>query len=1233
MFLKSLELNGFKSFAEKTALLFNGGITCIVGPNGCGKSNVADAIRWVLGEQSAKSLRGQRMEDVIFSGAEVRKPLGRSEVTLVINNEEGRFTGLPGFRELSELRVTRRLFRSGESEYLLNNITCRLKDIVDLLAGHAVTPQMLSLMEQGHIDAIINAKPLDRRFLLEEVAGIAKFKHRKTIALRKLEATEANLLRVLDILEEVRRQRNSLNRQAKKAERYRHLQEELRRLDLGVLAQEYDRLRDELRAVERAYYDSKGREAHLARRLAEGERRAEELRQTADELEHQLREQREHLARVERAADTCEHQRSTLQEQLAEERSRADGLRADSARLGDEAAELEAEVRRRQAGVAAARAALEESDERLREQQAASRHLSDQRRAASQHLEECQRHLLRLLGEIAELRNQRTALETQRTLLLRRGEKLTREQDAAAARLASLALALDQQRSQAAALREQQTEQHRRRQEAAARLAECDARLDALRGRRQRLTAMLLEARAQRATLEDLFASRQDYNAGVQALLGTSSNGSAATPARGGASAGNGGGEAGQSGDGAASGEAQRLEGLLGVVADFLEVPVEFERAVEAVLGEHLQTILAEDTAAAVRAIAYLKEQAAGRSAFIPKELLREPLAAPNGHPLARDGCVGPALSFVRCSDEVRPLVRFLLGHVMIVEDLESGLRFWRSQGPLNGRGVTYVTRDAEIVHANGIVSGGRSGSESAGILARRRQLQELRRSIAAEDGRLRTLEEQLQAAEAERQATQAQTQEMEAALRRLEEEIGGRQRDLERLEAEVKRDEEHLAVVAFEARQAGEERSTLDQQLQALDEELAAAAARHRDRQADIAGGEARLRDLDAQLEAHAAAAHAAQTSVAERRAALSSLELEWTRRRDRLAYVQEQAAAQQQQLRDAEARLASHAHHLEEATLALHEHLAEAATRRAQVTARDDDLAMKRAALEQHERERRGAQADLDAAREEASGHAVRRSELGAQAQHRAQRCLDEYRRGIEEALAEARLGQEELAGATARLPELRDALQAMGEVNLAALQEFEELEARYTFLQAQHNDLEKSVQALHRALRKITQSTRERFLAAFEQVRAQFRGVYAKLSNGGESDLQLTNLEDIWETGLEIMAQPAGKRLQNISLLSAGEKAMAAIALLLAVFLVRPAPFCIMDEVDAPLDESNVTRFLDLLAELTEQTQFLIVTHNRRTMSYADALYGVTMEEQGVSKVVSVSFVREETAGAAA
>ncbi|MDQ7793722.1 MAG: chromosome segregation protein SMC [bacterium] len=1153
MHLRRLELQGFKSFAGRTDVELEPGTTAVVGPNGAGKSNLAEALRWALGEQSARQLRGSRMEDVIFHGSDSRRPVGMAEVALTFDNVDGR---LP--LDFSEVMLVRRVYRSGESEYLINRAAARLRDVQDLLALTGVGRDGYAIMEQNRVDELLRARPEDRRALFEEAAGITRHRQRKREALRKLDETTLSLARVSDVIAELGSQLEPLQEQATAAREYLGCRNERDRLEQALRARGLARLsrqwtaleekkaalgvdlgvcRDRLTALEGEREAGRLRLEELGRALAAREQTVAGLAADLQKVETDRQLSRERQRHLLAEADRLAGEVAEAQRLRDEEENRVRRLEAEAALLTEEMTRLAAERDRLEADRSGGASRLLEGQARLEELRGSLidrlNRLGEARHAATRAQEEQDR----LLAARADHRRRQAGLaEEVRTLTgwLRGVEGGTSE----------VSTKIGARRSDLAVVQDELPAVGRALEDARRRLAELKERLA---GEEARL-----------ATLRDLEQAGEGFPAGVRALLAGS------------------------------------RPGVIGPLADYVAPASEESRALAAALDTHAGCLLVERDRLP-DLIAYLREGNRGRATLWPVPLPVAGPAAPPGPTLA-PAAGGPA----------GEVLRRLLEGVLVAPDLEAALTL------ASARGHRYrvVTLEGEVVHPGGGVS---VGGVEAGPVGRRADIDRLERRAGEWAAAAQQAEEAVGGLERAAAALREEQTAFQGELGRLQAEAAGLERQAQDLRARLKRQEEEAESLALEGeRLAAElelaqralpallgEVATHSEQLEAVRGEIQQLEAELRQDRRDEEERGRRLAEVGAELARAEAKAAGGAEALTEARAALAVLTAEHESRARRLADVHEQGRA-----REGEAAVREE----EAARLA-----AELEVQREQGRiAREEREALARSLAGQ----------ELEVARLRGDAEALR--ERFHELEIKAARLEVEYgnlaRAGPADD-ASADLGGLSESQARERVAELGALMAAMGEVNLGAVAEFDRLGERCRFLERERSDLEEARRDLDRLLAEIDQVMAERFLEGFNAIGDAFAEIFSDLFGGGRGELILEDPQDPLETGVEIRAQPPGKRLQNLSLLSAGERALTAIALLFAILTVRPAPFCILDEIDAPLDDVNTAKFARMLKQYSARTQFLVVTHNKGTMEVADALYGVTMEEGGVSRLVSV------------
>ncbi len=1234
MHLKSLDLTAFKSFAE-AKIEFPQGVTAVVGPNGTGKSNLVDAILWVLGEQSTKTLRSERMEDVIFNGTESRKPLGMAEVSMIISNvPEQHLQGLGGLSDplnaYNEVMITRRLYRNGDSEYLINKTLCRLKDLRSLFLDTRAGAKGHTIIEQGRIEHILNASPQDRRELIEETAGIVRYKKQKAEALRKLESTQQNLLRVRDIIAELRRQLNSLDRQARQARAYQTLLQEARRLEIRLLARDCRALLagQSLVGAELATLETK--EAGLTADQARLAAQLEGLRLKLTAGDTSIGRIREELSSVDyqqgQAVTAVEVERGRLG---LYEQQRAQAVE-DVAALGRERGRAAAELAALRERLANAQVETEERGRGLAELEEVAGTMTSRRGVAAEAVEHTRRGILDVTVQVTSGGNTLAGLESRLEEVRRRAVRLTEEQ-----------VELEGQRAR----------EHERVGEATRSRDELERELRSLQQEREAAvlaTQRLEEAVGQTSqTLgrqQEELAAVESRMAALQGVLREEMG-------------------YGREGQDESTSLRSACAGVREAVAEWLVVPPGLERAIEAALGERVRAWLVDGPVHAQEAIAFLKHRGLGRGAFLPQR----PRWSAEGAgrraggwwPALREqpGVLGRALDLVQVQGGSQEALTCLFDDAVIVDSLSVAIELWERGLWSAPDGPTLVTRDGEVVDPAGVITGGAAGA-TGGLLQRRREIQDLQAQLttrrqAVEDHR--RLRERLSA---ESESAKATMQRLDEAIREADLQLLAMGKDQAAFSQNVMSLDRRLDTVRAERQMADEELVRIEAELATGRERLAQLAQEQLVREAGLVAAQDILARLDEDSRALLQRMTESRLAVAEFRAAREHCEADVTRLVAEDEDHRARAAALEKQIETlAEAVRLSQSE--QERNEALFQELDRRGTQlRAELVSLQEAQTQDAEAARQRERELATVREALVASREARTAVEVRRAEVKTQLAALENTLTGTYQLALTEALeadreAEAKEQAEAQVEAEKRqeeqrekiqepgtsdeisvalreeLRKIRERLDRVGAVNLAAIEEHRELDERYRFLTAQEEDLANSIRSLKQIITRINRTTKAMFLQTFAELQAKFGEVYGRFFPGGRAELILIEPQEGEEPkqgadpepGVDIVAQPPGKRLKNIAMLSGGEKTLTAMALIFASFLIRPTPFCILDEIDAPLDEENIGRFTGVLKELAEGAQFIVITHSKATMAVADSLFGVTMEEPGISKLVSV------------
>ncbi|MCE5342390.1 MAG: chromosome segregation protein SMC [Eubacteriales bacterium] len=1217
MRLSKLEIYGFKSFAKRTEIVFPQNVTGIVGPNGSGKSNISDAVRWVLGEQSAKTLRGNSMSDVIFNGTQQRKAMNYCEVTLCFANDDRR---LPV--DFMEVSITRRVYRSGESEYLLNGTTCRLKDVVDLFRDTGAGREGYSIIGQGRIDEILSQHSEDRRAVFEEAAGISRFRARKDEAEQHLKRSDENLLRVEDLLEELRHQMTPLEKQAEIAREYLALSETLKELDMQLYLRRYDRLGKRAVVVEDALLAVKDQLAALNERLTEGGTEREKQESGLEALQKTLAQAHDTLL-----ARTDLLHRAQEQAQNAENRLQT-GTEAEK-RLQSEAEAVRTRIRLIEATMGESESGLGEA-ERLKVQ--AEQMLAECRQASAQATLEAQRreddlsaHKAAIIDSMNRMQDVRTTQARQSAMhaqmVKRREELLTaltgaNEKDSllgtaletAGQNLARETALLETSRAEADALETQSkvlAEAFQQRQEAAQALAQT------ARGEETRLR-----------TLQELQEGYEGYQYPVRQALGYARQ--------------------------------KGLSGVRNVVAMLLTVPREYETALDMALGGSTQDIVTDTEQDAKTLIDYLRENRLGRATFLPLSAMQgRTLSATERKVLSMDGCLGIASELCAFDEEYRPVMENLLGRTVLARDLDSGIRIMRA----GGHAFRLVTLTGDVMHSGGSMTGGSSRQKAQNLLGREREIKELEASLVLRNMQLAQAQTALTAMEAQRTELRARRAEAREAL--TQQEIAVVRESERRRNAQNELDE-HTRVMA-ETRQAVEQ---LEESVAQIEAELKRIDAQTGQEQSDADAMNAQTDALGAKLEQARSEREAAQEALTQAMLALQEAEHTYDQlHRDKRRLLGDGEACQRElttlaarrEKALADTQVAGREHETAAETVRLAEVAVAAARARVDETEQTREAAQK--ALKDVQNELEAGRALVEKATERLHRQEMSLSRIQSEQTVLNDRLWDTYEltyAGAQDTYAEYQLlRQHEAAQATGEEPgaavetmepsgdaepdllvnfdetaadreaqEIRERIRRMGVVNVGAIEEYAQLRERVNTLSGQRDDLTQAKEDLQALIADLMGHMRTVFTEQFALLQGFFEETFIRLFGGGHGEIRLADPADPLNCGIDIIVQPPGKKRQLMSLFSGGERALTAIAILFAMLMLRPTPFCILDEIEAALDEANINNFADYLKEFSQGTQFVVVTHRKGTMERCDTLFGVAMEERGVSSMVSVS-----------
>ncbi|CAM3699797.1 chromosome segregation protein SMC [Mesobacillus zeae] len=1182
MFLKRLDVIGFKSFAERIAVEFVPGVTAVVGPNGSGKSNITDAIRWVLGEQSAKSLRGAKMEDIIFAGSETRKPVNFAEVTLTLDNED---QGLP--LEYNEVSVTRRVYRSGDSEYLINQRTCRLKDIIDLFMDSGLGREAFSIISQGKVEEILNSKPEDRRTIFEEAAGVLKYKTRKKKAEAKLFETQENLNRVSDILHELESQVEPLKIQASIARDYLAQKEELEHIEVALTAYEIEELHARWERLSGELEHNKQREMDMSAVLQKKEAAIEKYRDQLTALDESVSDLQNVLLAASEELEKLEGKKEVLKERKKNAFQNREQLEKSIEETTGKVKVLEKEEQNQER-------LLEELTAEAAKIQSELEYKLEQNKLYSEDIE-AKIDLLKgdyidLLNRQASAKNElsyigqqlsqhaarNSRLDGENARFIASRDEISQKKDAAARKLEEIGNQLEQQASRF--FKEQDKLEKLKKS--------CENQEKTLYQAYQ----YLQQTKSKKEMLEDMQEDYSGFFQGVKEVLKARN---------------------------------KKLEGIEGAIAELVKVPKQYELAVETALGGAMQHIVVKSEENARAAIRYLKQGSFGRATFLPLSVIRGKSIAPAllhaaaSHP-AFIGCAAELIDF---APEYKEVIQNLLGSVILARDLKGANEMARI---LQYRS-RIVTLEGDVVNPGGSMSGGAVKQKSSSLLSRKSELEDLAAKLSDMEEKTKLLESRLK----EMKRDVHDSEESLETLRKTGEELRMKEQELKsglrEVEIEERNINDRLSVYDAEKRQTGEENERLSGRKHQLAEDL-------EEFQSELARLDREISSLTEKKNTNVASKETLAAEISELKISLAS-------KKEQVNHVREKLGTASSDLGEHRERLALALEDLSLLSLEMdnsssgENQLEEAAKAKLRdknntlelIASRRKERVALQLELEDCEKDAKELKRQYRGMSEILKDEEVKLNRLDVDLDNRIAHLREEYLLSYEAAREQYPL-EVPAEEARRRVKLIKLAIEELGSVNIGAIEEYERVSERYEFLLEQKTDLQEAKDTLFQVIGEMDEEMKNRFGQTFQAIRTHFDPVFRSLFGGGRADLKLTQPDDLLNTGVELVAQPPGKKLQNLGLLSGGERALTAIALLFSILKVRPVPFCILDEVEAALDEANVSRFSQYLKGYSRETQFIVITHRKGTMEEADVLYGVTMQESGVSKVVSVRL--EET-----
>ncbi len=1183
MYLKSIEIQGFKSFANKIVFEFHNGITGIVGPNGSGKSNVADAVRWVLGEQRVKQLRGGSMQDVIFAGTQMRKAQGFAYVAITLDNQDHQLA-----IDYDQVTVSRRLYRSGESEYMINGSACRLKDVNELFYDTGIGKEGYSIIGQGQIDKILSGKPEDRRELFDEAAGIVKFKRRKGIAQKKLEDEKQNLVRVKDILSELEKQVGPLSRQAETARRYLQLKEELKRYDVNAFLMESLRTKEQL-------LEFSGREGIVSGDLEEAKGAADRIREDYDrlsaeigQLEEKLTKSRELLNQENLKKGSLEGQINVLNEQINTEKMNVEHLKNRMAAIGEEMGRRQEKLLEYGGEAKSLSVKTDEISESQRRAEDALKEADFLIQSIEQRIEEGKSQIIDTLNERASVTARRQRYETMleqvnvrrseisQKLLKIKSDESVQEEQLKKEQEKSLAL-----KKRLEAILKEQGEQEKGIEQAEAEIRRISRNLNEKHQAYQSAYSRL-------ESLKNIAERYEGYGNSIRRVMDVK----------------------------------DRIRGIHGVVADLITTEKEYETAIETALGGSIQNVVTDSEETAKRLIEHLKKNRYGRATFLPLTSVKMKGGFNQDGILREPGVVGLAHQLVHTDSLYQELIRYLLGRVVVADNIDHAIALARKYQ----HSLRIVTLEGELLAPGGSMTGG-AFKNSSNLLGRKREIEELEQACEKTQKASESLEKELD--QAERTL---------AGIRKAAE----RTRE-EKEEASLGQNTVKMNIAQLESRRAEIRESAVDlvEEHRQLEDQARELKKNYDTLLADVEGLEAKNSQVNRQIEGLQAELEQGRTGREERLKELSSIQLEMANYRQKAAFIQENIGRIREELEGLLQEKETISQGRGGSDLAIQQKLLEIHKMREEIAQAERQMGEFSTQIQEENRlkeEKGRSQKELfekrEAVTERISGLdkdlfriQSQKEKLEEKLDSQVNYIWNEY--GLTYSTAEKLRDPEftSLSEVKKETEQLKSSIKGLGSVNVNAIEDYKEVSERYEFLKTQHQDLIQAEEALVKIIEELDVGMRRQFEEQFAKIRQEFDAVFKELFGGGRGNLELMEDEDILEAGIQIISQPPGKKLQNMMQLSGGEKALTAIALLFAIQNLKPSPFCLLDEIEAALDDSNVDRFAGYLHKLTENTQFIVITHRRGTMVASDRLYGITMQEKGVSALVSVNLIEAE------
>lgn len=1183
MYLKSIEVQGFKSFANKIKFQFHNGITGIVGPNGSGKSNVADAVRWVLGEQRIKQLRGASMQDVIFSGTELRKPLSYAYVAITLDNSDHQLA-----IDYDEVTVSRRLYRSGESEYAINGTICRLKDVNELFYDTGIGKEGYSIIGQGQIDAILSGKPEERRELFDEAAGIVKFKRRKVASEKKLAEEQQNLVRVKDILGELEKQIGPLERQSEKAKIYIRKKEELKTLDVNMFLLENNSIKEQLSKVEENHTIASGQLVEVTGKYEHTKEEYEQIAETLETLDRSIEEERKILADTGIVRGRLEGDINVLREQIK-------SIQANEAHLNQRKETVSGQIAEKEKEAAGMTEKKQSVDKQLEDAVKEKDILREALTGIQDEIADLNNKIEGNKNEIIQSLNERATIKSR----LERIDTLSEQNGIRKAELTSklVSAKTDEEKRQDELVRlEKEFETisegieklNASQKEKEALSAEYKEKMQKMDNELRDTQVSYHQDKTKLESLSNLTERYEGYGGSVKRVME----------------------------------QKDKNKGIIGVVADIIQVDKKYETAIETALGGNIQNIVTDDEETAKKMIAFLKAEKGGRATFLPLTSIKNPQEFKTPEVLKEKGVLGLANTLVHTKKEYNDVAVAMLGRIVVVDHVDNAVKIARKYG----YGIRMVTLEGELLVPGGAISGG-AFKNNSNLLGRRREMEDLQKKIETALKKIDTLQKDIHDTKEARNSLRSEIEMIKlslqtefirqntarlavTAVRDKQQESSADYDMLKKEQADLKQQETAIAKergqIKEELLQSEQNEKQAEERIAGFEIELKRKREGETKQAEEVSKAEVTVEKILQQTGFEQQNIDRVVDEVKRLQAELNEILSEIGNSTDSVAYKENEILEIQKTI------TASHTTETD-----TEKELAENLKKKEELSAKQKNFFTEREELSEQMNK-------LDKEVYRLNAQAERLKEA---IQNQIDYMWNEYEITLHDAAKLRDENMNDLAAMKKDVAELRDSIKKLGDVNVNAIEEFKEVSERYTFLKTQHDDLVEAEKALQQIISELDTAMRRQFKEKFQKINQEFDKVFRELFGGGKGTLELMEDEDILEAGVRIIAQPPGKKLQNMMQLSGGEKALTAIALLFAIQNLKPSPFCLLDEIEAALDESNVSRFAGYLHKLTRHTQFIVITHRRGTMEKADRLYGITMQEKGVSVLVSVNLIDDD------